>query len=244
MAIEGKVVAITGASSGIGEATAKLLASRGAKVVLGARGEKRLQAVAAQIERSGGEVAFRLTDVTSRDDLAGLVTMSKERFGKLDVLISNAGVMPIGPLTELAVDDWMQTIDVGLKGVLHGVAAALPLFLEQGSGHFIHTASTAARKVVQGQAVYAGTKAAVLAISDGLRQELAGKVRITVILPGYTNTDFTSHIRDPKLRARMEQSREQFAMSPDAVARAIAYAIDEPDNVNIGEIVVRPAAQP
>ena len=244
MAIEDKVVAITGASSGIGEATAKLLASRGAKVVLGARGEKRLKAVVAQIERSGGEVAFRPTDVTSRDDLAGLVTMSKERFGKLDVLISNAGVMPIGPLTELAVDDWMQTIDVGLKGVLHGIAAALPLFQEQGSGHFIHTASTAARKVVQGQAVYAGTKAAVLAISDGLRQELAGKVRVTVILPGYTNTDFTSHIRDPKLRAQMEQSREQFAMSPDAVARAIAYAIDEPDNVNIGEIVVRPAAQP
>ena len=244
MAIEDKVVAITGASSGIGEATAKLLASRGAKVVLGARGEKRLQAVAAQIERSGGEVAFRPTDVTSRGDLAGLVTMSKERFGKLDVLISNAGVMPIGPLTELAVDDWMQTIDVGLKGVLHGIAAALPLFQEQGSGHFIHTASTAARKVVPGQAVYAGTKAAVLAISDGLRQELAGKVRVTVILPGYTNTDFTSHIRDPKLRAQMEQSREQFAMSPDTVARAIAYAIDEPDNVNIGEIVVRPAAQP
>ena len=244
MAIEGKVVAITGASSGIGEATAKLLASRGAKVVLGARGEKRLQAVAAQIERSGGEVAFRRADVTSRDDLASLVTESKERFGRLDVLISNAGVMPIGPLTELAVDDWMQTIDVGLKGVLHGIAAALPLFQEQGSGHFIHTASTAARKVAQGQAVYAGTKAAVLAISDGLRQELAGKVRVTVILPGYTNTDFTSHIRDPKLRAQMEQSREQFAMSPDTVARAIAYAIDEPDNVNIGEIVVRPAAQP
>jgi NADP-dependent 3-hydroxy acid dehydrogenase YdfG len=244
VAIEGKVVAITGASSGIGEATAKLLASRGAKVVLGARGEKRLQAVAAHIARSGGEVAFRPADVTSRDDLAGLVAMSKERFGKLDVLISNAGVMPIGPLTELAVDDWMQTIDVGLKGLMHGIAAALPLFQEQGSGHFIHTASTAARKVVQGQAVYAGTKAAVLAISDGLRQELAGKVRVTVILPGYTNTDFTSHIRDPKLRAQMEQSREQFAMSPDAVARAIAYAIDEPDNVNIGEIVVRPAAQP
>lgn len=244
MAIEGKVVAITGASSGIGEATAKLLASRGAKVVLGARGEKRLQAVATQIERSGGEVAFRPTDVTSRDDLAGLVRMSKERFGKLDVLISNAGVMPIGPLTELAVDDWMQTIDVGLKGVLHGIAAALPLFQEQGSGHLIHTASTAARKVVQGQAVYAGTKAAVVAISDGLRQELAGKVRVTVILPGYTNTDFPSHIRDPNLRAQMEHSREQFAMSPDAVARAMAYAIDEPDDVNIGEIVVRPAAQP
>lgn len=244
MAIEDKVVAITGASSGIGEATAKRLASRGAKVVLGARGEKHLQAVTAQIERSGGEVTFRPTDVTSRDDVAGLVRMSKERFGKLDVLVSNAGVMPIGPLTELAVDDWMQTIDLGLEGVLHGIAAALPLFQEQGSGHFIHTASTAARKVVPGQAVYAGTKAAVLAISDGLCQELAGKVRVTVILPGYTNTDFTSHIRDPKLRAQMEQSREQFAMSPDAVARAIAYAIDEPDDVNIGEIVVRPAAQP
>ena len=244
MAIEGKVVAITGASSGIGEATAKLLANRGARVALGARGEERLRAVAAQIERSGGEVAFRPTDVTSRDDLAGLVTMSKERFGRLDVLISNAGVMPIGPMTELAVDDWMQTIDVGLKGVLHGIAAALPLFLEQGSGHFIHTGSTAARKVVPSQAVYAGTKAAVLAISDGLRQELAGKVRVTVILPGYTNTDFPSHIRDPKLRAQMEHSREQFAMSPDAVARAIAYAVDEPNDVSIGEIVVRPAAQP
>lgn len=244
MAIEGKVVAVTGASSGIGEATAELLAHRGAKVVLGARGEERLRVVAAQIERSGGEVAFHPTDVSSREDLTRLVAMSKERFGRLDVLISNAGIMPIGPVTELAVDDWMQTIDVGLKGVLYGIAAALPLFLKQGSGHFIHTGSTAARKVVPGQAVYAGTKAAVLAVSDGLRQELAGKVRVTVILPGYTNTDFPSHIRDPKLRAQMEHSREQFAMSPDTVARAIAYAIDEPDDVNIGEIVVRPAAQP
>jgi NADP-dependent 3-hydroxy acid dehydrogenase YdfG len=120
-----------------------------------------------------------------------LVTMSKERFGRLDVLISNAGAMPIGPLTELAVEDWMQTVDVGLKGVLHGIGAALPLVQEQGSGHFIHTASTASRKVVQGQAVYAGTKAVVLAISDGLRQELAGKVRVTVIRPGYTSESGT-----------------------------------------------------
>jgi NADP-dependent 3-hydroxy acid dehydrogenase YdfG len=244
MGIEGKVIAITGASSGIGEAAALHLAKRGAKVVLGARGEKRLRAVAERIAQAGGEAAFRSTDVTRLEDLSSLVTLACERFGNLDVLISNAGAMSIGPLSDLAVEDWMRTVDVNVKGVLCGIAAALPLFQKQGHGHFIHTASTAARKVVPGQAVYAGTKAAVVAISEGLRQEVAGQIRVTVISPGYTATDFPSHVRDADLRARLERSRDELAMPPEAVAQAMAYAIEQPDGVNVGEIVVRPAAQP
>jgi NADP-dependent 3-hydroxy acid dehydrogenase YdfG len=239
MSLEGKVVAITGASSGIGEAAASYPASRGAKLVLGARGKDKLQAVAARIVTEGGTAAFRRTDVTRREDLISLVEVAAERFGALDVLIGNAGVMPIGPLDEFAVDDWMQMIDVNVKGVLHGIAAALPLFLRQGHGQFIHTASTAARKIVPGQAVYAGTKAAVAAISDGLRQETIGRIRVTVIYPGFTATEFASHVRRADLRAQMERSRDM-AMPPDAVARAMAYAIEQPDGVNVGEIVVRP----
>lgn len=243
MGIEGKVVAITGASSGIGEAAAMYLATHGARVVLAARGEQRLRTVEELIIRAGGDATSRRTDVTKREDMESLVRLACDKFGKLDVLISNAGAMSIGPLSDLAVEDWMQTIDVNVKGVLNGVAAALPEFLKQGHGHFIHTASTAARKVVPGQAVYAGTKAAVVAISDGLRQELIKEIRVTVIFPGYTRTDFPSHIRDAELRARMERSRDEFAMPPEAIARAMAYAIEQPDDINVGEIVIRPTAQ-
>lgn len=169
-----KVVAITGASSGIGEATALYLAARGAKVVLGARGEGRLAALADRITTTGGHAAYASTDVTRRDDLRRLVTLARDRFGRLDVLVGSAGAMPIGPVDDLAVDDWDQMVDVNIKGVLYGIAAALPVFRAQGNGHFINIASTAARKTVPNQTVYSCTKAAVLAISDGLRQELAG----------------------------------------------------------------------
>ena len=151
--------------------------------------------------------------------------------------------MPIGPLAELAVDDWDQMIDVNIRGVLHGIAAALPVFTRQEAGHFVHIASTAARKTAPNQAVYSGTKAAVLAISDGLRQELAGRLRVSVISPGFTDTDFAEHVKNVEVQAQLRQAGARFAMAPAAVARAIAYAVEQPDDVNVGEIVVRSTAQ-
>ena len=242
--IRDKVVAITGASSGIGRATALHLASLGAKVVLGARREEGLRALTEQILAGGGDACFRVTDVGRRADLYGLIVFAEEQYGGLDVLFSNAGAMPIGPLADLAVDDWEQMVDVNLKGVLFGIAAALPVFRKQGSGHFIHTASTAARKTMPNQVVYSATKAAVLALSDGLRQELAGQVRVTTISPGFTDTSFSEHVKSLELREQMQKAAERFAMSPKAVAQAVAYAIDAPEDVNVGEIVVRSLAQP
>lgn len=241
--IAGKVIAITGASSGIGRAAALLLAERGARLLLGARGDERLQATHRDVAEAGAEVASAAIDVSRRDDMRRLVEMAQERFGRLDVLVGNAGVMPIGPLSDLAVDDWMRMVDVNLKGVLHGIAAALPVFRDQGAGHFVHTASTAARKVVPDQAVYAATKAAVAAVSEGLRPEVADFARVTVLFPGYTDTAFASHVKDPALKRRLKQAGERLAMPPSAVAAAIAYAIDQPDEVDVGEIVVRSTAQ-
>lgn len=170
--------------------------------------------------------------------------LAQKKYGRVDVLFSNAGAMPIGPLDDLAVDDWEQMVDVNIKGVLFGIAAALPIFRKQGSGHFIHTASTAARKSVPNQVVYSATKAAVLAISDGLRQELAGQVRVSVISPGFTDTAFSEHVKSPELREQMKKAGEKLAMSPEAVARAVAYAIEQPADINIGEIILRSTAQP
>lgn len=238
MSIENKVVIITGASSGIGEATALLLAERGAKVVLGARGADRLEALATRITNSGGEAVYASTDVRRREDLSRLVTLACERYGKLDVLINNAGVMPISPLDDLRVEDWEDMIDVNVKGVLYGIAAALPVFRKQGFGHFVNTASTAGHKTVPSQSVYSGTKFAVRAISEGLRQEAGDKLRVTIISPGMVKTSFTENVTDPVLREKLG-----LAMTPDAVARAIAYAIEQPDDIDVNEIVIRPTAQ-
>jgi len=241
--IDGKVIAITGASSGIGEATALLLAERGAKVVLGARGSDRLQALAARISKEGGELAYAATDVRRREDLSNLVKLACERYGKLDVLFNNAGVMPISPLDELRVENWEQMIDINIKGVLYGIAAALPIFRKQGFGHFINTASTAGHKTVPNQSVYSGTKFAVRAISEGLRQEAGDKLRVTIISPGFVRTNFADGVTDPKMKAQLLESRDKFAMPPDAVARAIAFAIEQPPDVDVNEIVLRPTAQ-
>jgi NADP-dependent 3-hydroxy acid dehydrogenase YdfG len=241
--IEGKVVAITGASSGIGEATALLLAQRGAKVVLGARRLDRLRALAGRIEAEGGEVAYARTDVTRRADLAGLVELARERYGGLDVLVNNAGVGPISPLDDLRVEDWEQMIDVNLKGVLYGIAAALPVFRTQGFGQFVNTASTAAHRIVPNQSVYAGTKSAVRAISEGLRQEAGDGLRVTIISPGFTRTDFTEGVTNPRVKALLTESRDKFAMDPNAIAHAIAFAIEQPAEVDVSEIIVRPTAQ-
>lgn len=242
--IDGKVIAITGASSGIGEATALHLAKLGAKIVLGARREEGLAALAAKIISNSGQAVYRQTDVSRRGDVSALVRLAQEEYGRLDVLFSNAGAMPIGPMDDLAVDDWEQMVDVNIKGVLFGIAAALPIFRLQGSGHFIHTASTAARKTTPNQVVYSATKAAVLALSDGLRQELAGKLRVSVISPGFTDTAFSEHVKNPELKGQMKAAAEKYAMSPDAVALAVAYAIDQPEGINIGEVILRSTAQP
>ncbi|WP_210516632.1 SDR family oxidoreductase [Hymenobacter terricola] len=241
--ITGKVIAITGASSGIGKATALLLAGRGAKVVLGARRAEGLKTLADHIVAAGGEAAYARTDVTRRDDVAALIELARQRFGKLDVLINNAGIGPISLLDDLRVEDWEAMIDVNLKGVLYGIAAALPVFRRQGFGQFVNVLSTAGLKIMPLQSVYAGTKNAVRAISEGLRQEAGEKLRVTVISPGFVHTDFAESMTNPAVKAQIEASRDKMAISPDAIARAIAFAIEQPADVEIGEIVVRPTAQ-
>ena len=240
--LNGKVVAITGASSGIGEATARHLAKEGAKVVLGARSEDKLRALVAELTQAGHAATYVVVDVSRREDVRALVHKAIADFGRLDVLVSNAGAMPIGPLRDLACDDWEQMVDVNIKGLLWGIAAALPHFLERKAGHFITIASTAARKTTPNMAVYSGTKAAVAAICDGLRQELAGQVRVTTIFPGFTATNFADHVRDPEVREQLAAGAAM-AMPAETIAAAIAYAIAQPEGVNVGEIVLRPTAQ-
>ena len=240
--IAGKVVVITGASSGIGEATAFLLAERGAKVVLGARRSDRLEALAARIANVGGEAAYARTDVRRRDDLSNLVRLACERYGKLDVLINNAGVGPISPLDDLRVDDWDEMIDVNLKGVLYGIAAALPVFRQQDCGHFVNIASTAGYRIVPNQSVYAGTKVAVRVISEGLRQEAGAKLRVTIVSPGATESNFADSVQNSEVRVQLA-AYAAFAMPPDAIACTIAFAIEQPADVDVNEVVVRPTAQ-
>ena len=241
--IEGKVVAITGASSGIGEATALLLAERGAKVVLGARGSDRLEALADRIEASGGEVAYARTDVKRREDLSNLAGLAIERYGKLDVLVNNAGVAPISLLDELRVEDWEEMIDVNLKGVLYGIAAALPVFRRQGFGHFVNVISTAGIQIKPTMAVYAGTKNAVRAITEGLRQEAGDKLRVTSVSPGFVNTNLADSMTNPEVKSQIVGQMDKMAIPPVAIARAIAFAIEQPADIDVNEIVIRPTAQ-
>ena len=241
--IEDKVVVITGASSGMGEATAIMLAERGAKVVLGARGLNRLRALARRIEATGGEVAYAQTDVRRREELTSLVSLALDRYGQLDVLINNAGVMPVSPLDDLRVEDWENMIDINVKGVLYGIAAALPVFRKQGFGHFVNTASTAGHKTVPNQSVYSATKFAVRAISEGLRMEAGEKLRVTIISPGFVNTNFAEGVTNPEVKTQLENARDKFALPPEAIARAIVFAIEQPSDVDVNEIIVRPTAQ-
>ena len=241
--IEDKVVVITGATGGIGEATALLLAERGAKLVLGARRADRLEVLADRIGKEGGAAVYAPTNVKRRDDLSRLVKLACERYGKLDVLVNNAGIGPISPLDDLRVADWEEMIDVNIKGVLYGIAAALPVFRKQGFGHFVNTASTAGHKTVPNQSVYSGTKFAVRAISEGLRQEAGDKLRVTIISPGFVRTNFAESVTNLEVKVQLAASRDKFAMPPDAVARAIAFAIEQPADVDVNEIIVRPTAQ-
>src|SRR6266705_1891742 len=241
--IEGKVVVITGASSGIGEATALLLAERGAKVVLGARGSDRLKALADRIAASGGEVAYIQTDVKRREDLSNLVKLACERYGKLDVFVNNAGVAPISLLDELRVEDWEETIDVNLKGVLYGIAAALPVFRSQGFGHFVNVISTAGIQITPTMAVYAGTKNAVRTITEALRLEAGDNLRVTGISPGFVHTNLADSMTNPEVKSQIINQMNKMAIPPEAIARTIAFAIEQPADVDVNEIVIRPTAQ-
>jgi NADP-dependent 3-hydroxy acid dehydrogenase YdfG len=241
--IEGKVVVITGASSGIGEATAALLAGRDAKLVLGARRSDLLEALVDRIVWAGGEAIYARTDVRRRDDLTNLVKVARARFGKLDVFINNAGIGPISFLDDLCVQDWEHMIDINLKGVLYGIAAALPVFREQGFGQFVNVISTAGLKIVPQQAVYAATKNAVRTLTEGLRQEAGDKLRVTSISPGFVRTDFAESMTNPTVKAQTLQARDKIAIPPDAIARSIAFAIEQPEEVDVNEIVIRPTAQ-
>lgn len=241
--LKNKVVLITGASSGIGEATAMLLAARGARLVLGARGLDRLQALAARITDAGGTCTTARLDVGRREDVASTVGLAMERYGRLDVLVNNAGIGPISALDDLRVEEWDSMIDINIKGVLYGIAAALPVFRAQGAGHFVNIASTAAHRIVPNMAVYAATKVAVRAISEGLRQEAGENLRVTVISPGFTRTGFADSMTVPELKAQTLAAMEKMAIPPQAIARAIAFAIEQPAEVDVGEIIVRPTAQ-
>ncbi|WP_197507740.1 SDR family oxidoreductase [Mycobacterium sp. ACS4331] len=243
MGIDGKTVAITGASSGIGAATAVHLAARGAAVVLAARRSDRLDDVVQHITDRGGVAVALRTDVRRRADVEHLVDATRRRFGRLDVLFSNAGSMAVSAFDDLRVDDWQQMIEVNLTGVLNGISAALPVFRAQGSGHFIHTASTAAHRIVATQGVYAATKTAVRVLSESLRQEAGPDLRVTVISPGLTDTEGVGKGASQESAQRLRALRADLAMPPDAVARAVGFAIEQPDGVDVGEIVVRPTAQ-
>lgn len=243
MSIAGKVVAITGASSGIGRATAELLASRGAVVVLGARREDALAAVADRIRATGGAAVYKATDVRRREDLEALVALATEHRAKLDVMINNAGIGPISRFDALRVDDWDAMIDVNLRGTLHGVAAALPVFRQQGSRHIINVISTAGIKILPTMGVYAATKNAIRTATEALRQESGPNLRVTEISPGMVASNFGDSITDPATREAIGKRLGDIAMSPEAVAQAVAYAIDQPAEIEVGSIVIRPTAQ-
>jgi NADP-dependent 3-hydroxy acid dehydrogenase YdfG len=241
--IAGKVVVITGASSGIGEAAAKHLAANGALVSLGARRKDRLDRLAGEIRKAGGKAHTAVTDVVRRADVEALVRGARETFGRVDVLVNNAGIMPLSPFERLKVDDWDRMIDVNVKGLLYGIAAALPLMKEQRGGHIINVSSVAGHKVRPGNAVYAATKHAVRVISEGLRMEVKPYgIRTTIISPGAVATELADSVTEPDLQ---ERTRAFYAMAipAEVIARAIAYVIAEPSEVDVNEILVRPTAQ-
>ena len=236
--IQGKVIAISGASSGIGEATAELLAKRGARIVMGARRTERLEELTATITAEGGAARYRALDVTKRGDVAAFIAFAKAEFGNVDVLINNAGVMPLSVMTDLKVEEWDRMIDVNIRGVLHGIAAVLPGMKARGKGQIVNVASIGAHVVVPTGAVYCATKHAVWAISEGLRQENP-EIRVTTTSPGVVATELGNDISDAAAKGYLAELRKT-ALTPDAIARAIAYAVEQPDDVDVNEVIVRP----
>ncbi|WP_312111924.1 SDR family oxidoreductase [Pantoea septica] len=237
-----KVILITGASSGIGAGIARELAASGATLLLGARRVDRLETLAAELKQQGAEVAVAALDVTSRASVQQFAEVALEKWGRIDVMVNNAGVMPLSPLASLKVDEWDQMIDVNIKGVLYGIAAALPPMLARKAGHIINIASIGALSVSPTAAVYCATKFAVRAISDGLRQENT-QLRVTCILPGVVESELASTITDPAAAALMDDYRS-IALQPAAIGRAVRFAIEQPDDVDVSEIVVRPTRSP
>ena len=243
LTIQNKVVLISGASSGIGEAIARHVAAKGAKVVLGARRTDRLEAIKQEIIANGGSAATFSLDVTNAENFKAFATFALQTFGSVDVMVNNAGVMPLSMLNQYKVDEWHQMVDVNIKGVLHGIAAALPHFEAKNSGQFINITSVGDRWVGPTSSVYSATKFAVRALSDGLRQEVSDKIRVTVVAPGATESELANGISDPELRkAAVEQFRLN-TLPAEAIARAVAFAIEQPEDVDVNELVVRPTAQ-
>lgn len=247
MAIKDKVVIITGASSGIGAATAQLLAKKGARLVLGARREDKLQALVTAIKQAGGQATYRVTDVTKPADNEQLVQLAKDTFGQVDVIFLNAGLMPNSPLSELKTDEWNQMVDVNIKGVLNGIAAVLPTFKDQKSGHVITTSSVAGLKAYPGGAVYGATKWAVRDLMEVLRMESAQEgshIRTATIYPAAIKTELLNTITDKASKEGMAQAYDTYQIGPESVANIVAFAIDQPAGTNISEFTVGPTDQP
>ena len=245
--IQDKVVIITGASSGIGEATAKLLASKGAKVVLGARREHQLKQLVDEIQKAGGQAIYQVMDVVNPSDNAEIVKLAKETFGGVDVIFLNAGIMPNSPLSALKTDEWNQTVDINIKGVLNGIAAVLPTFVSQKSGHVITTSSVAGLKAYPGGAVYGGTKWFVRDFMEVLRMESAQEgtnIRTATIYPAAINTELLGQITHPDVAEKMTALYKQYGISPDRVANVVAFAIDQPEDTNVNEFTIGPTTQP
>ena len=242
--LEGKVIVITGASSGLGEAAARLLSSQGAILVMGARRRDRIEALASEFAAAGKKAMAVATDVTRAEQVKALTDAAADRFGRIDVMINNAGLMPNSPIERLKVEDWERMIDVNIKGVLYGIAAALPHFQRQKDGHFVNVSSVAGHKVRPGSAVYSATKHAVRVISEGLRQEVKPwNIRTTIISPGAVQSELPDSITDDATRQGAQQMYERIAIPADAFARAVAFALSQPADVDINEILFRPTAQ-
>ncbi|HYK54884.1 MAG TPA: SDR family oxidoreductase [Flavisolibacter sp.] len=242
--IEGKVIVITGASSGLGEAAARHLSSQGAIVVLGARRADRIQSLAKELNHKGSKALAIATDVTKFEQVEALIDAAVKAYGRIDVLINNAGLMPQSPLDRYKINEWNQMIDVNIKGVLYGIAAALPYMKEQKAGHIINVSSVAGHKVRAGGAVYAATKHAVRVLSEGLRQEVKPyNLRTTIISPGAVDTELPNTISEPDVARGMQQYYKDYAIPADSFARAVAFAISQPEEVDINEILYRPTKQ-
>ncbi|MBF2014965.1 MAG: SDR family oxidoreductase [Rivularia sp. T60_A2020_040] len=240
--IKNKVVIITGASSGLGEATARRLAKNGAKLMLAARREERLKELVSDIEKDGGTAKYQVTDVTNSSQVEALAEATHQAYGRIDVLVNNAGLMPLSPLDETKVDEWDKMIDVNIKGVLYGIAAVLPIMRQQKSGHIINLSSVAGHKVFPAGTVYCATKFAVKAISEGIRLESNGEIRSTNISPGAVETELTNTISDSETAKGVNQLYS-VAIDADAIARAITYAIEQPGDVDVNEMIIRPTKQ-
>lgn len=242
--IKGKVVIITGASSGMGEAAAKHLAKLGASVVLGARRPDKIEKLASEIQAKGGKAIAVETDVTKLDEVKKLVESAVEKFGRVDVILNNAGIMPLSPMDRLNVAEWNAMIDVNIKGVLNGIAAVLPYMKEQKSGQIINTSSVAGHKVFTGSGVYSATKYAVRALTEGLRMDVKPyNIRTTIVCPGAVKTELLDHISESDIQKANQDYVGKVGISPDSFARVVAFAISQPEDVDINEVIFRPTAQ-